>query len=135
MQATGEDNLYFEMDSKTDTGTDDVYDDIVGRSTTPVTTQSSSERGIYETENNQALSQVEIAVHANMAKVQRMLFILTFLVVVTFMISVATLVLVVDVIMTTPKNASTATQDCTAVQRRQNNEPFTGKNIFNVVKS
>ena len=129
MEATGEDNLYFEMDSKTDTGADDVYDDIVGRSTTPVTTQTSPERGTYGTKNNQVL-----AVHANMAKVQRMLFILTFLVVVTFMICVATLVLVVHVTMTTSKNASTASQDCTAVQRRQNNEQFTGKDIFNATK-
>lgn len=122
MRATGEENLYYEMESKTETeGVYDVYDDIVGSRATSGTTQKAVNK-------RQTLPEVEQAYEANIAEVRRMISIVSFGVVLTFVITVATLALVVSIKMS--HNEVTTLKDAAAVHEKQHNEPETGNKMF-----
>ena len=121
MAAIGEENIYFEMESKAEgKNRGDVCEGVVGSSgeTYPVTTQGAVNK-------RQTLTElVENTLQANDTKVRRMVFAIGIVVVVNFMIAVATLALVVTRMIS--DNVSPASKDDAAVERLESKGSFAG---------
>lgn len=119
MAAIGEENIYFEMESKAEGHSSDAYEDVVGSSgyTYPVTTQGAVNK-------RQTLTEAVNALQADNAKVRRMVFVIGVVVVANFMIAVATLTLVVTTMIS--ENVSPASKNGAAVQKLESNETSTG---------
>lgn len=124
MAVTGEENIYFEMESKAETDAAENYDDIVQRaivseSAPPVPGRTSCEKCKHEAKNTrQALTEVANACHSNTVIIRRMWFILTVTVAVAFLTAVATLILVIMMMMARNVYFPSASKDCAAAQGR-----------------
>ena len=95
----GEQNMYFEMESKEETAYSGIYEDVAGESkTTSATKQMTSEKQ----EGSSCQSE---------AMFQRLLCVIAALVVVSFLIATATLIVV---LFTISRHSSTTSTDCAA---------------------
>ena len=113
---TGQDNVYFELQYKTKTNVDEVYENVGGESATNVGVQTVSHENINREANNriQASPEVGNAVLRDIVKVRRMQLFVVFAVVVIFLIAGAALSFVI--MMTFSKNTSTVPKHDTTVQ-------------------
>lgn len=139
---TGEENIYFEMESKTETNADDSYDDIAqaigGESAPPPTPkQRSCEKCMHQAkESRQGLAEVANACHSNTVIIRRMWFILAMTVAVAFLTAVATLILVIMMMMSRNVYFPSASRDCAAERGKlynlltPNNAPVQKKMIY-----
>lgn len=132
MSETGEENVYFEMESKTETNAEDSYDDIAqaigGESAPPPTPKRRScEKCMHqEKDSRQGLAEVTNACHSNTLIIRRMWFILAMTVTVAFLTAVATLILVIMMMMSRNVCFPAASRDC-AAERGKLCNPFTLK--------
>ena len=95
----GEENIYFEMESKEETAYSGIYEDVVESKTTSATKQMTSEKQKGSSCQSEAMF-------------QRLLCVMAALVVVSFLIATATLIVVLFPMIS--RDTSTTSTDCAA---------------------
>ena len=110
--AAGEENIYFEMESKqaADAG---IYEDVVGESAVPGTKQTTFEKQGNE-KNKRVSTEPVHSYQPDGMTVHRLLYIIAAVVAVSVLASVATLILALTMIMS--RNTLAACTDCATSQ-------------------
>ena len=114
MTATGHDNLYFELDNRTKTDADDIYENVGGEGEASVRTQNSSGNAAQEASKR---IPVRNALQEEKRQVRRMLFFIAAAVFVTFLIAVGALGLAVFMMMF--RNVGTASKPASLIQGKK----------------
>jgi len=115
MTATGHDNLYFELDMRTKTNENDIYENVVGEGEASVRTQNSSGNAAQEASNRIPAPN---DYQEEKKQIRRMLFIIAAAVVVTFLIAAGALGLTVYTTMS--RNDGTASKPASLIQGKEN---------------
>ena len=110
---SGEENLYFEMESKAPNN-GEAYDVVVRESISPETKETTFEKQGVENNKQESMQPAHPCTQSDGVVVQRLLCIITAVVVVSFLTATATLVLAL--MMMISRNAPTASTDCVTAQ-------------------
>lgn len=121
--ATGEENLYFELESPKKEPEAGIYDDVAVETTTPATKRISYEKNTPGAKKKKKQS-TQNAYQSDAFVIRRLVFISTAVVVVAFLTAAATLILALTMMSRSDNAGSKDLKDCGAGYGKQNHKLF-----------